>query len=51
MPALLRRTVEAAPEKGEVGPVSNRQPKPTTKTPNMNSPRTLLATLGAWLVA
>jgi len=28
MPALLRRTAEAAPNQGEVGPVSDPQPRP-----------------------
>jgi len=36
-----KRTVEAAPRTGEVGPVSDPQPKPPAKA--MKSPRTLLA--------
>ena len=42
-----KRTAEAAPRTGEVGPVSDPQPRPPTKT--MKSPRTLFAALSGWL--
>lgn len=44
-----RRNTEAAPRAGEVGPVSDQQPKPT-KYP-MKSPRTLIAAVAGWLAA
>ncbi len=44
-----RRNTEAAPRAGEVGPVSDQQPKPT-KYP-MKSPRTLFAAVAGWLAA
>ena len=47
-----KRTVsDAPPRTGEVGPVSDPQPKPTPKTQAMKSPRTFLAALAGWLAA
>ena len=42
-----KRTAEAAPRTGEVGPVSDPQPKQPAKP--MKSPRTLFAALAGWL--
>ena len=41
-----KRTAEAAPRTGEVGPVSDPQPEP--KTSPMKSPRTLFAIIASW---
>ena len=46
-----KRTAEAAPKKGEVGPISDPQPKPTPKTQPMKSIRTLFAAFAGWLAA
>ena len=46
-----KRTAEATPRTGEVGPVSDPQPKPTPKTQPMKSPRTFLAAFAGWLAA
>jgi outer membrane receptor protein involved in Fe transport len=43
-----KRTAESKPRTGEVGPVSDPQPKPPAK-PVKNPPRTLLAALAGWL--
>lgn len=45
-----KRTAEAAPRTGEVGPVSDPQPKPKTN-PVTSKPRTLLAVVAGWLAA
>jgi TonB-dependent receptor len=42
-----KRTAEATPPAGEVGPVSD--PQPSLKAKPMKSPRTLLAALAGWL--
>ena len=44
-----KRAANATPRSGEVGPVSDPQPKPETRP--MKSPRTLFAALAGWLVA
>jgi iron complex outermembrane recepter protein len=44
-----KRTAEAAPKVGEVGPVSDPKPKPPGKP--MKTSRTLLAALAGWLAA
>ncbi|MBL9200704.1 MAG: TonB-dependent receptor [Opitutaceae bacterium] len=44
-----KRVAEVAPSKGEVGPVSDPQPKPESN-PMTSKPRALLAALAAWLV-
>jgi iron complex outermembrane receptor protein len=46
-----KRVAEATPRTGEVGPVSEPQPKPTPKTHPMKSPRTLFAAVAGWLAA
>ncbi len=46
-----KRTAESKPRNGEVGPVSDPQPKPTPKTQPMKSPRTLFAAVAGWLAA
>jgi iron complex outermembrane receptor protein len=46
-----KRTAEAAPKKGDDGPFSDPQPKPTPKTQPMKSPRTFLAAFAGWLAA
>jgi iron complex outermembrane receptor protein len=46
-----KRTAESKPRTGEVGPVSDPQPKPTPKTQPMKSPRTFLAAFAGWLAA
>ena len=44
-----KRSVEVTPRTGEVGPVSDPQPKPQSNP--MKSPRNLLAILAAWMAA
>ncbi len=44
-----KRATNVTPRTGEVGPVSDPQPKPQTKP--MKSPRTLFAAFAGWLVA
>ena len=44
-----KRTAEAAPRTGEVGPVSDPQPKP--KTTLVKSSRSLLAAVAGWIAA
>ena len=44
-----KRTIEAAPRSGEVGPVSDPEPQPKTKP--MKSPRPLLAAIVGWIAA
>ena len=46
-----KRTAESKPRTGEVGPVSDPQPKPTPKTQPMKSIRTLFAAFAGWLAA
>ena len=46
-----KRTTEVTPRAGEVGPVSDQQPKSITKTLPMKSPRTFLAAFAGWLAA
>ena len=45
-----KRTAEAAPRTGEVGPVSDQQPKPRDK-PMKKSLRTLFTAVAGWLAA
>ncbi len=45
-----KRVAEVAPSQGEVGPVSDPQPKPKTNAMT-SKPRTLLAALAGWFVA